>query len=350
MRTVRELGSEFWDAERGGNYSPAGNSYLSGRTALTAVILDLKARGIESVSIPEYCCESMIEPFLRQGMNYDFYAVTRTPEGLSFEIGAKGDRNAVLLVNYFGFMSDYVAEAIDLCRKSGQVTVLDRTHSVFSCDDISGPDYCFGSYRKWTGIEYGFATGPDNERLITWPYDSTDQYIALRNRARKTKSQFVKEGYSDEAKRREQLDCFSRAEELLDSEYLSDTDECNKELIRSLDLKYIVKRRRSNASVLLDHLKGLRNIEPVFKELPDKTVPLAVPVLVREGLRDSLRSHLIQKGIFCPVHWPLSDSHIVSDKAAPLFRDELSLICDQRYTEADMLYMMEILEEWEKNA
>ena len=58
-----------------------------------------------------------------------------------------------------------------------------------------------------------------------------------------------------------------------------------------------------------------------------------VPILVDPHIRDDLRSYLINRQIYCPVHWPKSSYHGMCNE---LYDMELSLVCDQRYNFADM--------------
>lgn len=71
--------------------------------------------------------------------------------------------------------------------------------------------------------------------------------------------------------------------------------------------------------------------------MSDNDVPLFVPILVKKGYRDSLRNYLIAHQIYCPVHWPVSEYHReVTKDGRIIYEEELSLVCDQRYSIADM--------------
>ena len=59
--------------------------------------------------------------------------------------------------------------------------------------------------------------------------------------------------------------------------------------------------------------------------------------MVKDGKRDALRSYLLSRDIYCPVHWPLSEQHVgLSERAKEIYAEELSLVCDQRYKDEDM--------------
>ena len=346
----KEIGSEFWTFEKGTKASNTRKTYLSGRTALTAIILDLEQRGLESVCLPEYCCESMIEPFLRQGMKVAFYPVRKTQTGLELSLEGSIGGDAVLLVDYFGFMAEELRELIQHLISIGKTTILDLTHAVFADERYFGAEYVFGSYRKWTGVELGFASGKYTHGLPSWGINEAGrEYLSLRTRARSIKSEFVADGYRNESLRREQLRLFNEAEELLDREYLSDTDDENKTSMWSLGAAYIKNKRRENVKEIYSYFVQLKVCRPIFSELPGDTIPLAVPVLVADGKRDSLRAFLRKNGVFCPIHWPMSSLHRVGKDSLMLFENELSFVCDQRYETSEMMRMMEMVKQWEMN-
>ena len=345
----REIGSEFWNFEKGKGHKLPKKTYLSGRTALTAIILELKKEGIKEIGLPDYLCESMIEPFLRQKMKIGFYPIQRNKEGLDIPLETIRSFEAVLLVNFFGFMNDQIKTVTLECQQLGVKTIVDLTHDVLSNPANYLADYIFGSYRKWTGIEIGFAAGNRVDQLTTWPVSNEGtQYLSLREQAREVKRLFVSSGYKDEKLRHTQLDLFERAEELLDREYISDTDDENKERLISLDFEYIKNRRKENASVIYSQIQQISSCVPMFHEIPDNATPLAVPILLPKESRNSLRTYLRKHGIFCPVHWPITALHRAEDSANSIYSSEISLVCDQRYDAEDMTYIMEMIKQWER--
>ena len=73
-----------------------------------------------------------------------------------------------------------------------------------------------------------------------------------------------------------------------------------------------------------------------------------VPILVPDGKRDELRRYLIKHEMYCPVHWPVSMYHKLDKRAEIIYKNELSLVCDQRYTEEDMQRMVETIKDFWK--
>ncbi len=346
-----ELGSEFWQAERGGVFHLEGQLYLSGRAALAAILEHLYASGVRSACLPDYCCESMIEPFVRLGFTIGFYSVLHKDGTLQLALDMTDGYDVVFLVDYFGFMAEAMPKLIAACHRKKQKVLLDRTHDLFAAmPQNGGADYTFGSVRKWTGVDAGFAVCADGSALPDWSLtEAGSRYLALRKQARACKHGFVQTGYTDETARQQQLSQFGCAEELLDASYCSATDDENRAMLAELDADAICRRRAANADIIYDYLQRIDVCCPMFRECADHTAPLFVPVLARQGMRDALRTVLRENGVFCPVHWPLSAMHRAGDGAASIYNNELSLICDQRYSEADMIRMMETILLWQKH-
>ena len=65
--------------------------------------------------------------------------------------------------------------------------------------------------------------------------------------------------------------------------------------------------------------------------------PIFVPILTTN--REAIRKKLIENEIYCPIHWPKPNDKCESN----LYELELSLICDQRYNEADMQRIVDVI-------
>ena len=99
---MREIGSEFWEKSPPVCSDKVDNEayLLSGRTALKFIIDDIhRNRNLRKVLLPSYCCESMIEPFNRSGVEVEFYQVSPDHVDYPFE----NDVDAVLLIDFFGY-------------------------------------------------------------------------------------------------------------------------------------------------------------------------------------------------------------------------------------------------------
>ena len=76
----KEIGSEFWNVPVSGENNTVFNYdmdwYISGRSALLAIIKDIGMQAdVHTVSLPSWCCHTMIEPFIDEGIEVHFYPV-----------------------------------------------------------------------------------------------------------------------------------------------------------------------------------------------------------------------------------------------------------------------------------
>lgn len=279
--------------------------------------------------MPSWCCDSMIKPFVDAHYSINFYPVY-FDRGVVQEVELNAD--VLFMIDYFG----YTVTTPDLSGFKG-VVIRDVTHSLFS-STFSDADYYFGSLRKWSGVwTGGYAWTRDGHRLEAG--DENDQgYVNLRQRAMAEKTEYIRGTREDKG----YLKIFDEAEEALERVGIVPAADRDVGLAQRLNVEEIRDIRRANAEVL-------RNAFPdwlIFPCLLSTDVPMFVPVLVPDGKRDSLRRYLIKNEIYCPVHWPVSEYHKLDERTAYIYQNELSLVCDQRYTEDDMYRMVETIKEY----
>ena len=325
---MREIGSEFWEVsitdQKNAIFPETTQWFLSGRSSLQAIIEELGAA--RSVSLPSWCCDSMIKPFVDAGFDVHFYPVYWQKNFVQ-EISL--DCDVVFLMDYFG----YTGQQPDVSSYEG-IVIRDVTHSIMSAkyDDA---DYYFGSLRKWCGVwTGGFAWTKEGHRLKTLNSDCSG-YTALREKAMFLKSEYMNGEKDDKS----YLKVFDEAEKCLETVGITSAAARDVALAEHLDIEEIVKRRRVNANVLRRTFSDWL----LFPELSSTDTPMFVPVLVPDGKRDELRRYLINNEIYCPIHWPVSKYHKLDEQTANIYENELSLVCDQRYTEDDMNRMVEVI-------
>ena len=320
---AREIGSEFWDVpitDQQNNLFPESTQwFLSGRSALQSIIAELgEAR---SVSLPSWCCDSMIKPFVEAGYALHFYPMVFENGKLVQKI--EFDSDVLFIMDYFG----YKTSSPDLNNYKG-IVIRDVTHSLFSatCTDA---DYYFGSLRKWCGMwTGGYAWTSDGYKLKAEDTDD-HEYVHLREKAMQMKSSYIHGwGVTDKA----YLRVFDEAEDILEDAGIVIATDRDVSLAKKLDVERIRKKRRANAALLMNAFSDWL----IFPALTDTDCPMFVPVLVPDGKRDKLRKYLIQNEIYCPVHWPVSPYHVLDEETKYIYQNEMSLVCDQRYAEEDM--------------
>lgn len=331
----KEIGSEFCDIptrfENNLLFSSDTRWFISGRSALDYAVKDIIAkRGKFSVSLPSYCCDSMIEPFVRNGIKVSFYPVVVKNRKLVRKLDdIKTD--AILYVEYFGYKQD---SSFDF----DGIIINDVTHSLFT--NRIDADYTIGSLRKWAAFKTGgFASCRDGFSINEYK-ETKSEYVMLRSRAMFEKTKYL----NSEIKNKDYLDMFSEAEELLDNYYDYSASREDIEAACHIDAETIRYRRKENARVLLEGLG-----EYSLFELSENDCPLFVPIIVPDGKRDELKKYLIENSIYCPNHWPISDLHKLTNEEKYIYENELSIVCDQRYDVLDMKRIVDTINEfWSK--
>ena len=330
---MREIGSEFWNVPTGkGNqiFPKSTQWFLSGRSALQAIIKDMK--GAKTVAIPSWCCESMVKPFVDAGMDVRFYPVYPKEVLIQEE---KEDCDVLFVMDYFGYTATRNMEHPCVIR--------DVTHSILS-STYTDADYYFGSLRKWCGVwTGGYAWTKDAHSLVMEDTGGRD-YRWFREKAMDFKSLYINnvltQGEQKETDK-DFLTFYEQAEKQLELVGIAPAAERDVLLANTLDVQFIKSRRRANAKILMEAFKDYL----LFPELGGMDCPMFVPILVPDGKRNELRSYLIENKIYCPIHWPVSGYHKLDEKTEFLYKNELSLVCDQRYTEEDMCREVETIKD-----
>lgn len=340
-----EIGSEFWIeimperllTERDGVYA------ISGRTAIDLILQDLlKRRPIRSVLMPAWCCDSMLAPFIDRNIQVKFYDVslgTNAP-GYSLPDTDLADVTDILyLTNYFGYENTLSLETVKRYKEQGSIILYDRTHSFLMDDDLycKMADYTFASIRKWMGVVGGAVVEglTDKPSLKDCPYAPIkevamlDKFCYLQG-----DEQIVKQNF---------LNAFGEFGHHLAADYRDyEMDSLSYTLYKQENFVAMKAKRKDNAAYLHSHLKGVR----FLAELTYGATPLFVPVFFKnKELRDSVRKHLTENQIYCPIHWPKPQQIPVGYQTNEIYDTELSLICDQRYGIEEMERIVTLISE-----
>jgi len=338
---MKEIGSEFWttpaqstDAPVWEKYSGEKRFFLSGRTALHAVIREiLQSKPCKHAYLPCYCCDSMVAPFLQEGLKVSFYEVS-IADGLILQPDPDFSCDIVLTADYFGFTNRVSSVPVNALH------IHDVTHSLLSSPACLTADYYIGSLRKWGSVAgAGFACKTTGTFTTPFFTAENEAYTQLRYQGYALKERFM---IADEGDKQVFLSLFGKAEKLLDNDYMGyAADKFSLQIAAGLSA--YAAARKQNAACLIQALKSSRLVQLLWKSLGPNDVPLFVPVLVVKGYRDALRSFLIKNQVYCPVHWPMHNG-----QSGILYEQELSLICDQRYTTIDMQRIIDLIQEFEE--
>lgn len=350
--TYTEIGSYFWLDGRekksiGGeiNWLPSvedSTFAFSGRNAIDVALRDiLKNKSINRVLAPSYCCISMLQSFLDRGIKIEFYNVSFDDGGFSYGIPKADTHTIVLIMSYFGLDTSVCHDEIRKLNKCGAVVIEDITHSLLHKLPVSEySDYFVASLRKWFSIPAGGWVGKRIGNIIEKPLMDSNHAVEDKITGMKEKYDYLTGKIDSKEKF-----LFTNAtfeNDLIHVDRMLKIDDTSLEIVGGIDVVSVIKQRRKNAGILLS---GLEDLDGVVLSLPKVNLqmdtPLFLPIFLKTDDRDSLRTFLIAKGIYCPIHWPEVMGAEVGVRA-----NELSLICDQRYNEGDMKKIVEEVHAW----
>ena len=339
-----EIGSEYYTASAVSginHYKELVNFQkryvLSGRTGLHLIAEELKYKlKCCNILLPNYCCGSMIYPFIHQGFTVSFYEAF----GLK-NVSLDDMADAVLIMDYFGFISEDTLCFVQKCKSKGKTVIVDATQTAFSLSPTYEiADYLIVSYKKWFDCLCCAVYSKDG--FITNHYSKEhDAYNRVWRRAASLKKGYIRSG---EGEKQEFLSLYAEANHMLEAKYESFS--ANKKeiaLIPTIDSSALRSRRRENAETLIKGIMRLSesyDIRLLYSSIHKEDCPLFVPILVEEDKRNLIRSELSRLNIYCPCHWPIDHRYPFEEHL--YHRTEVSLICDQRYGNDDMWVQLKV--------
>ena len=287
----------------------------TGRNCLEYI---LRYRQCKKIYIPFYTCESILEPILKLGVDYEFYHINRHFE-LEKNIELRKDE-VLLYTNYYGLKQDYVKF---LVQHYGEKLIIDNTQAFFATP-IKGID-TFYSCRKFFGVPDGaylYANGHVEIQLEQdFSYNRMNHLINSID-------------YSQEYA----FTSFHNSEESLDNQDTKKMSKFTQRMMQSINYEEIAIIRQDNFLYLHKHLSdsNLLNFH-VSKE----ATPLIYPYFSED---EKLREHLIKNKIYVAQYWPNvlewadndSIDYSLAEKIIPL-------PIDQRYSKEDMKFIIKTI-------
>ncbi len=342
-----EIGSEYWKYE--GNLECDNSKFwnigkdtkflLSGRTAIYYVLKNILLENtVQKAYFPSYSCHSMSNPFEDLGIEIEYYDVYYN-NGLKYNINLDEECDIFFAMNYFGYSSTNMEQYIKYFKEKGKIVIEDITHSILSEKRYSEySDYLIGSLRKWFPIASGaIAVNMSTNFLLETKKDSNENMIITKQKAMQMKKDYIKNNFG---KKEDFLEKYTKSNKMLEEDYKDySIDEESLKIIMKMNLQSIIKQRKENVKVIYEKLQKKEDIQFLINDFNENDVLLFVPIMLEKDKRNSLRKYLIENEIYLPIHWPLEN------KLNNIIDNELSLICDQRYSKNEIAeYIDKMLE------
>ena len=299
---------------KGDEYHRSAIRLNSGKNCLAYLLL---ARKYKKVYIPYFTCRAVLQPFIEQGVAYEFYHIDGRWE-MAREMELKAGE-ALLYTNYFGLKQRYV-EA--LVRKYGRQLIVDNTQA-FYAKPLPGID-TFYTCRKFFGV-------PDGAYLYCdiVPGEEIPQGNSFHRFGHLLKRIDISAG--------EGFDDFHKNEEELGNEPILFMSKLSQRLMESINYHETAQRRRANYELLHSALQSTNDLDLPLED----AIPMVYPYLTEE---DTLRQRLISEKIFIPTYWPNVFEWCRPEEREYLLAQRLCCLpIDQRYDKEEMRRILEVI-------
>lgn len=309
---MKFIGGHFeLELKNGKEYHPNALALNSGRNSLLYV---LKAKHIQTLYLPRYICQSVIDTVESEKVSINFYDVGNdfSPKINHFNFKAN---EFLLYVNYFGLGENNIDSLI---AKTSNI-MIDNTQAFFS-PPRKGID-TFYSPRKFFGV-------PDGGYL----YTDRPLNLFLEEEASTHRSSHLLLRIEKDFQMSQRL--YERHEDTIDRLTLKKMSKLTSRILKSIDYKAVLERRLRNMKLYNNHLASVNDLS-----VPNTVAPLIYPLYLK-GRGDDIRQSLKKKGIIVTRYWANAFSRLSPDSFEDsLATDLIGLPIDQRYNDEDILYV-----------
>lgn len=324
--------------------------YQSGRNAIEELMKYMqKHMDIKKILIPDFVCKTVTDAVERSGMMYEKYCVDCNFEVQLEEIQRKIESGikSIYIVQYFGkrntpeFLSS-IAE----WKKQGIIIVEDITMSLYSKkeSEIGIGNYILGSLRKWLPIPDGAFVSTLDQGLpdvlnVTYVSKYTDYYRLVQA----MKREYICGGCVDKELKENYLAYYKKSIDELFSDYkIYPISDFAQNYLSNYNAEVVSQKRIDNYDYLYNKIINITKINVKIKRA-DGYVPFGM--LIECANRDELLKFLIDRDIYCNVHWRLDRSEN-NENVEKLSRSLLTIPCDQRYSYKEMDYIAQAIRQW----
>ena len=306
---------------------------ICAHNARSAMNILIKNRKIKRVFIPAYTCDVLNAITKDCPVDIEYYSVgMRLDPDLHF-ITSLDSSSAVIINTYFGHpvsheTEQYILHSNALCIIDNSQT-LDPVRTLEQCPVVYSP-------RKLLGVSDGgilvlpksLAGRISTSSINTHIYQPTIHDYTLAR-------------LEDPDRTTDQYKMYSDMEENMAASS-ANMSKLSLLLLERIPYGPVREQRQRNWRTLFTHLAEFC----LWNEPSPSWTPAGFPILTdkQTPLRKFLQSH----GIYCAIHWPQLPAPETAQFAADyeLSQNLLTLPCDQRYTDEDMLHIAKTLKKF----
>lgn len=326
----------------------------NGRTATTYVFEHgLKLPENSVVLVPEYNCISVFNALEAADVKFCVYRIN---ENLIIDVDdleAKitDETKVIYLIHYFGIPQPrYVVERIkELAKQYDLAIVEDLTQALLSTapGQIGFGDYVVMSTRKWYPVtDGGVAAARDDV-----PFDIVELEDGYDEAVYRQMIISLERKYFEQDRNRNIQDYLLLEKEANKARYYDfrakKMTQASQNIFFHCDHEESRNRRRNNYQFLWDHLQGMDGIEVFGPRLSDEDQYVPFGFVVMAENRDAFYDFLAARGVIGEIQWILPIQYYVpTEYATYMTKHSLMLQCDQRYTETEMQYVVDVIQEY----
>lgn len=320
---MKEIGS-FIELE-----IPIGKEFYHGEeniarlnTGRAAIWHAFRLTGTKTIWLPYYQCETVREFLTKKNVKIKFYHLDKDFNPLDVE---ERDDDAVLVVNYYGIMSN---ERMSKLAQPYKHAIVDCAQAFF-CKPVEGALTVY-SCRKFVGVPDGaYVIGEGVHRFM-------DEYL---------------QGYSSDTAafllKRIEYGCAGKGydarilnENRVDSEDIMKMSTLTRTILDGTDYHNNIERRKQNFRIACELFNDINKIDPT-QYIDDKTVPMVYPLVVED---DGLLQRLLDAKHY-QGHWWKYLTKELPDSTFEywLSRYVIPITIDQRYGREELEYLRTIV-------
>jgi hypothetical protein len=282
----------------------------------------LEARKPIHVFLPNYICNSMLEPLEALNIRYSFYRINNT---LEIEDKPTINNNTILLyVNYFGVKHDYCEK---LYAQYGNSLVIDNTQAFFE-KPFQGVDTIY-SARKFFGVSDGGYLYTTHKNNAKFDKDYSGERVRhLVGRLEKSATEY----YS----------AYRISEKSLKGQPIKQMSALTCNILKGIDYEKVKLIRERNFLFLHNTLKDSNELTLNTDSLNG---PMIYPYFSNNA---ALRQTLISQKVYVAKYWSeVEVRETVSQFEKKLVEHLIPLPIDQRCEIVDLLRILKIIHDYE---